>query len=214
MRIVLFGAPGVGKGSQASLLFENEGLEHISTGIMLRRAIADDSSVGREAKRYMDAGALVPGTVVRKLAEKAIADSEFDQFVLDGYPRTIEQAEWLSEFLESNDAPLLAVVYLKVPDDIIVNRISNRRVHVETGENFHLEYKPPPTGIDPSLIIQRDDDRPEAILNRLLVYHEETRPLEDYFRERDLLLIVDGVGSFQEVHSRVMGALRELQAEL
>ena len=214
MRIVLFGAPGVGKGSQASLLFENEGLKHISTGIMLRRAIADESSVGREAKRYMDAGALVPGTVVRKLAEQAIADSEFDQFVLDGYPRTIEQAEWLSEFLESNDAPLLAVVYLKVPDDIIVNRISNRRVHVETGENFHLEYKPPPTGIDPSLIIQRDDDRPEAILNRLLVYHEETRPLEDYFRERDLLLIVDGVGSFQEVHSRVTGALRELQAEL
>ena len=214
MRIVLFGAPGAGKGSQSSLLFENEGLEHISTGIILRRAIADDSSVGREAKQYMDAGALVPGRVVRKLAEKAITDSEFDQFVLDGYPRTIEQAEWLFEFLESNDAPLLAVVYLKVPDDIIVNRISNRRVHVETGENFNLEYKPPPKGIDPSLIIQRDDDRPEAILNRLLVYHEETRPLKDYFRERDLLLIVDGVGSFQEVHSRVTGALRELQAEL
>ncbi|GMQ82489.1 MAG: adenylate kinase [Rhodothermia bacterium] len=214
MRIALFGAPGVGKGSQAALLNENESLKHISTGIILRKAIADDSDVGREAKRYMESGALVPGSLVRKLAEEAISNSHFDQFVLDGYPRTIEQAEWLTEFLETNNAPLLAVVFLSVPDDVIVNRISNRRVNVETGENFHLEFKPPPSDIDPSLIVQRDDDRPEAILNRLLVYHEETRPVEDYFRERDLLLSVDGVGSFQEVHDRVTGALKELQAAL
>ncbi len=214
MRIALFGAPGVGKGSQAALLNENEGLEHISTGIILRKAIADDLDVGREAKQYMELGALVPGSIVRKLAEEAISNSQFDQFVLDGYPRTIEQAEWLTEFLDSNNAPLLAVVRLNVPDDVIVNRISNRRVHVQTGENFHLEFKPPPSDIDPSLIVQRDDDRPEAILNRLLVYHEETRPVEDYFCERDLLLSVDGVGSFQEVHDRITGALEELQAAL
>lgn len=210
MRIALFGAPGVGKGSQASFLNKNEGLEHISTGIILRKAIADDSDVGRQAKRFMEVGALVPGSVVRKLAEDAIASADFDRFVLDGYPRTIEQAEWLTEFLKDNKAPLLAVVSLSVPDDVIVNRISNRRVHIETGENFHLEYKPPPPDIDPNLIVQRDDDRSEAILNRLLVYHEETRPVEDYFRERDLLVLVDGVGTFQEVHDRIIGALKGL----
>ena len=158
----------------------------------------------------MEAGALVPGPIVRKLAETAIFNSDFDQFVLDGYPRTIEQAEWLTEFLKDNKAPLLAVVSLSVPDDVIVNRISNRRVHIETGENFHLEYKPPPPDIDSNLIVQRDDDRPEAILNRLLVYHEKTRPVEDYFRERDLLVFVDGVGTFQEVHDRIIGALKGL----
>lgn len=214
MRIALFGAPGVGKGSQAALLTKHEGLTHISTGIMLRRAIADDTEVGREAKKYMEAGSLVPGFLVRKLAEHAIAACGYDQFVLDGYPRTIEQAEWLTEFLAAHEAPLLAFVSLEVSDDVIVKRISNRRVHVKTGENFHLELKPPPPDIDPDLIIQRKDDRPEAVLHRLLVYHEETRPVEAYYRRKGLLLSVDGIGTFDEVHDRISEALNELQAAL
>ncbi len=212
MRIALFGAPGTGKGSQAALLKKNEGLEHISTGIILRNAIRNGSEIGAEAGKYMETGSLVPGPIVRKLAEDAIAKANFDQYVLDGYPRTIEQAEWLTEFLDEHDSPLLAVVSLVVPDEVIVNRISKRRVNIKTGENFHLDFKPPPADIDPQDIIQRSDDRPEAILKRLLVYHDQTQPVEDYYRERDLLLEVNGVGSFEDVNERVIMSLREFQS--
>jgi len=212
MRIALFGAPGAGKGSQAALLTKNESLRHISTGIILRNAIRNGSEVGEQARKYMDAGSLVPGAIVRKMAEKAIRKATFNQYVLDGYPRTIEQAQWLTEFLEENAAPLDAVVSLKIPDDVIVNRISKRRVNIKTGENFHLDFKPPSPDIDPNDIIQRDDDRPEAILKRLLVYNDLTQPVEDYFRQRDLLLEINGVGSFEDVHERVILSLKELQS--
>jgi len=212
MRIALFGAPGAGKGSQAALLVKNAGLEHISTGIILRQAIRDGSDVGEAAKTYMEAGALVPGYLVRALAENAIAARDYDKFVLDGYPRTIEQADWLTEFLEAHSAPLLAVVSLNVADSVIVNRISKRRVNVKTGENYHLDFKPPPADIDPALVIQRADDRPEAVLKRLRVYHEQTRPVENYYRSRDLLVDVDGIGSFADVHQRIMASLKVLQS--
>lgn len=212
MRIALFGAPGAGKGSQAALLIKNEALEHISTGVILRKVILNGSKVGIEARKYMDSGSLVPGAIVRKLAEAAITNANFDQYVLDGYPRTMEQAEWLTEFLDQHDAPLLAIVLLKVPNEVIVNRISKRRVNIKTGENFHLDFKPPPVDIDPEDIIQRSDDRPEAILKRLLVYHHQTQPVEDYYRERDLLLEVNGVGSFEDVHEQIMMSLKELQS--
>ena len=214
MRIALFGAPGAGKGSQAALLVKNAGLKHISTGIILRQAIRDGSEVGERAQHYMEQGALVPGSVVRALAEQAVKDCGFDQFVLDGYPRTIEQADWLSKYLEDNGTPLLAVVSIGVPDSVIVNRISKRRVNSKTGENYHLDFKPPPPDVDSSLIIQRADDRPESVLKRLRVYHDQTRPVEDYYRRRDLLVEVDGIGSFDDVHDRIMDSLRELQSAI
>jgi adenylate kinase len=212
MRIALFGAPGAGKGSQATLLVKNVGLEHISTGVILRQAMRDGTEVGRKAKKYMEAGSLVPGKLVRALAEDAIAAQDYDQFVLDGYPRTIEQADWLTEFLTEHAAPLLAVVSLDVPDSVIVNRISKRRVHVKSGENYHLDFKPPPADVDPALIIQRADDRPESVMHRLKVYHEQTAPVEAYYRERGLLVEVDGIGSFAEVHERILSSLKELQS--
>lgn len=213
MRIALFGAPGVGKGSQATLLTENQGLAHISTGIILREAIRDKTETGVVAKGYIEQGRLVPGPLVRVLAERAISDCRHDRYVLDGYPRTIEQADWLTSFLEKHHAPLQAVVSLCVSDDVIVDRLSKRRIDIVTGENYHLDFKPPPDSVDPESIIQRDDDFPDAIRNRLREYREETFPVEAYYRERNLLLEVDGLGPFQEVHDRVVIAVRAFSGE-
>ena len=209
MRLVIFGPPGAGKGTQAGLLESRRGLVQIATGDIIRSAIKNETPVGKEAKAYVEAGELVPDEVVRKLAENAIADEDYDDFVLDGYPRTTQQAEWLTEFLTKNDAPLDAVLSLKVPDDVIVNRLSRRRVHEETGETYHLDHDPPPDDLDPSLIVQRDDDKPETVRNRLEVYREETQPLEDYFDRRDLLVGVDGEGDIEAVYQRITTVLDE-----
>ena len=209
MRLVLFGPPGVGKGSQARLLSERQQIKHISTGILLRRAIRDKSELGKEVREYVEDGKLVPGRLVRSLAEDAIAGQDFDGYVLDGYPRTIEQAEWLSEYLQENEAPLSAVVSLVVPDDVIVDRLSKRRVNRETGENYHLDFKPPPADVDESVIVQREDDKPEAIRKRLRIYKEQTFPVEDFYRRRGQLAEVNGVGSFEEVYERIMDAVKQ-----
>lgn len=207
MRLVIFGPPGAGKGTQASLLEERRGLVQIATGDIIRSAIKNETPVGKEAKAYVDAGELVPDDVVRKLAENAIVDEDYDDFVLDGYPRTTQQAEWLTAFLAEHEAPLDAVLSLKVPDDVIVDRLSRRRVHAETGETYHLDHDPPPDDVDPELIVQRDDDQPETVRNRLSVYREETQPLEDYFDDRDLLVPVDGEGDIQDVYDRLTTVL-------
>ncbi len=214
MRIALFGPPGVGKGSQAQMLHEQRGLVHISTGIILRQAIRAESEVGLRARSYVEDGKLVPGYIVRELAESAIADCDFDSFVVDGYPRTIEQAEWLSDFLSGHDSMLDAVVSLCVPDDIIVDRLSKRRVNMRTGENYHLDFKPPPSDADPGDIIQRDDDLPDAILKRLRVYRDETFPVEDYYRQRGQLVEVGGLGTFEEVNDRLLTSVQEKAAEV
>lgn len=203
MRIALFGPPGAGKGTQAQRLVERHGLSHISTGEIIRAAIKADSPLGREVKAYANAGKLAPDAIVRKLAEQAIADAGYDAFILDGYPRTVQQAQWLSEFLEEHGAELDAFISLVVPDDVIVDRLSKRRTHKETGENYHLEFNPPPSDVDPEMIIQRPDDRPEAIRRRLQVYKKETQPVEDYYRRRSTLVEVDGVGAFAEVEERI-----------
>lgn len=207
MRLVIFGPPGAGKGTQATLLESRRGLIQIATGDIIRSAIKNETPVGKEAKAYVEAGELVPDEVVRKLAENAISDQGYDDFVLDGYPRTTQQADWLTEFLNENEAPLHAVVSLKVPDDVIVQRLSRRRVHAETGETYHLDHDPPPDDVDSEFIIQRDDDKPETIRKRLSVYREETQPLEQYFEDRGELVTVDGVGDIEEVYDRITGVL-------
>jgi len=209
MRLVIFGPPGAGKGTQAGLLESRRGLVQIATGDIIRSAIKNETPVGKEAKAYVEAGELVPDEVVRKLAENAIADHGYDDFVLDGYPRTTQQAEWLTAFLDENDVPLDAVVSLTVPDDVIVQRLSRRRVHAETGDTYHLDHDPPPDDVDPELIVQRDDDQPDTIRNRLSVYREETEPLENYFDERGLLVTVDGTGGIQAVYDRITTVLDE-----
>lgn len=203
MRLVIFGPPGAGKGTQAALLEERRGLVQISTGDIIREAMKNETPVGKEAKAYVEKGELVPDEVVRKLAENAIADEDYDNFVLDGYPRTLQQAEWLTDFLEENDAPIDAVLSLDVPDAVIVRRLSRRRVHQETGETYHLDHDPPPKDVDSSLIVQREDDRPETVRNRISVYREETEPLEEYYEERDTFVSIDGEGDIEEVYSRI-----------
>ncbi|MEX1055278.1 MAG: adenylate kinase [Rhodothermales bacterium] len=203
MRIVFLGPPGIGKGTQAALLAKRRGLTHTSTGTIIRAAIEAETPLGEEAKKYVQEGHLVPDRLVRVLAETAIAERDYDQFVLDGYPRTIVQAEWLSEFLETHGAPLDSAINLEVPTDVIVDRLSKRRVHRITGENFHLDFKPPPADVDPGLILQRTDDRPEYIRKRLEVYRKETRPVEEYYETRGILRNVEGVGDVEDVYSRI-----------
>jgi adenylate kinase len=203
MRLVIFGPPGAGKGTQAGLLEERRGLVQISTGDILRAAMKNETPVGKKAKKYVENGELVPDEVVRALAENAIADENYDDFVLDGYPRTQQQAEWLTAFLDENQISLDAVLSLDVPDDVIVRRLSRRRVHRETGETYHLDHSPPPDGVDSDLIVQRDDDQPETIRNRLSVYREETEPLEAYYEKRGTLVRVNGEGSIDEVYGRI-----------
>ena len=204
MRISLFGPPGAGKGSQAQLLVKRWDLQHISTGNLLRQAIQNDTPIGQEAARYVKTGQLVPDDLVRTLAEEAIAEAGYNNFVLDGYPRTVQQATWLTDFLRRHAQPLDAVIFFRIPDEVIIDRLSKRRVHKDTGENFHLDHKPPPPDVDPDQIVQRPDDRPEAIQRRLEVYREETQPVEAYYRERGQLVEVDAVGDFKEVHQRIV----------
>lgn len=212
MRLVFFGPPGIGKGTQAALLSERHGLEHISTGVIIRSGIKRGTSVGNKVRHFVDEGRLVPDEIVRVLAEDAIRAHDYDDFILDGYPRTIVQARWLDAFLEEHGVPLHAVISLQVPTEVIIDRLSKRRVHRQTGENFHLDFNPPPPDVDPGLIIQRTDDKPDAIRKRLDVYAAQTEPVVRYYRPQGIYHEVEGVGSFEEVYSRIEEVLERSTA--
>ncbi len=207
MRLALFGPPGVGKGTQAKLLVHRLNLKHISTGDLIRSAIKLNTAVGKEARSYVRAGELVPGPIVRKLAEDAMTEWGIDYFILDGYPRTLEQADWTMEFLKSHNAPLEAVLSISVSDEVIVSRLSKRRINRETGEIYHLDFNPPPDSVPQDNLVQRKDDRPEAIRQRLQVYRNQTLPLEDYFERHGILHRIDGVGDIEVVYGRLMSVV-------
>ncbi len=209
MNLVLFGPPGIGKGTQSTLLCERLGLTHVSTGDLLRAALRNGTAVGLEAKRYIDAGQLVPGPVVRRLAEDRLLEIGVEGFVLDGYPRTIEQAEWLTLFLQAQNAELDAAVSLTAPVDVIVARLSQRRVDPSTGQTYHLIHNPPPADVPLDRLIQRSDDAPAVIRHRLDVYTAETAPVEQYYAARGHHYIVEGEGDVEDVYARVLEVLRE-----
>ena len=206
LRIALFGPPGAGKGTQARLLVNRFGITHISTGQILRRAIKARTSVGLSAQSYIERGHLVPDLLVRRLAESAIAEAGFNNFLLDGYPRTLNQARWLAEFLKKNDSPLSQVIHLQLSEEEVIERLSRRRVSPLTGENFHLDYKPPPDAIR-SQLVQRPDDTPDAIRQRLGIYHVDTAPVARYYRQSGVLCEINAAGTIDEVHSRVCKTL-------
>ena len=210
MRLVLFGPPGAGKGTQAKLLAEHRNLLHLSTGDMLRAAVRNGTPVGIEANVYMTAGELVPDGVVNRIVAEALAEIDHAGFVLDGYPRTVGQAQFLLDLLEENNAPLDAVVSLRVPEEHIVQRLSRRRTDRETGEIYHLDFNPPPASLPETRLQHRADDQPEAIRNRLVEYHTKTEPLVDFFKTRARYVEVNGVGGLGEVRERVEGALPEI----
>lgn len=209
MRVLMFGPPGAGKGTQASLLVKRYQLAHISTGNMLREVIDSDSEMGRIAKSFIDKGRLVPDEMIRDLTEDAIEQAGYNRFILDGYPRTVEQAKWLASFLEDHEIDLSVIVSLKVPDDVIVSRLSKRRVHKITKENYHLDFNPPPPDIDPDLLIQRPDDRAEAIRKRLSVYHKQTKPVEDFYVDHPHYLRIDGTQSLESVQNIIAAKMAD-----
>lgn len=206
MRMALFGPPGSGKGTQAAILQERYSLTQLSTGNMLRAARDAGTSVGLDANHYLEAGRLVPDAVVLVIAHEAMLECGFDSFVLDGFPRTIPQADWLDEEMERAGAPF-KMVSLEVPHEIIISRLSRRRMHRVTGEVYHLKYKPPPANVPPEDLIQRNDDQPVAIEERLRVYDLETAPIKEHYAARDALVEVDGVGDIETVARRIAESL-------
>ncbi len=203
--IVLFGPPGAGKGTQAEIIVEMTGKPQISTGDMLRSAVSQGTELGLEARGYMEAGQLVPDQVIIGLIEDRLSESDASNGVLfDGFPRTIPQAEALSKITEVS-----AVISIEVPDEDIVNRIVGRRMDPETGEIYHVSFKPPPPELA-SRLVQRKDDNEDTVRMRLAAYHEQTKPLGDWYGEMGILSTVDGTGTIQEVSQSIANAVRNL----
>ncbi|MBR1657299.1 MAG: adenylate kinase [Synergistaceae bacterium] len=203
MRLVLLGAPGAGKGTQAVFLKERHNLAHISTGDIFRQNLKDKTPLGLEAKKYMDEGKLVPDEIVMKMVGEKLAGFKPDEgFMLDGFPRTVAQAEFLE-----GQTKIDGVILFDVPDDAIVKRLSSRAVCKECGNvtNIHEHDKCPSCGGE---LYRRDDDKEETIRQRLKVYHEQTEELADFYRARNLLLEIDATGMPEEVFSRVVETLK------
>ena len=206
-QLVFLGPPGSGKGTQARLLAARYGWRHISTGAILRKEIKAGTPLGCEAVSYIEDGQLVPDEVVRTLAEQAIQAENYAGFILDGYPRTIQQALWLNEFMASQQVSLTSVINFVIENEEVVLRLSQRRIHSLTGENFHLINKPPPKE-QSKFIIVRPDDQPDAIRKRLKVYDQQTHPLVEYYRGQNILLPVSALGSFSEVNEEIHRLLK------
>ncbi|MGN6187822.1 MAG: adenylate kinase [Conexibacter sp.] len=218
MNLILFGPPGAGKGTQAARLQEDFRLPYAATGDILRAAVKEGTQLGVKAKQFMDAGELVPDELVIDLIVDRIgAEDARDGFILDGFPRTRAQADALGEAFDKLGRRITAVLLFDVPDEVLVNRISGRRVSVKTGRVYHVESDPPKhegrCDVDGSRLIQRDDDKPEVVQKRLEVYHAETEPLVAYYDERGLLRRIDGTRSPTEVHDHVRAVLATLRLE-
>ena len=215
MKIILLGPPGAGKGTQAEIICKNFSIPHISTGDMLREAIANETATGKLAKEIMGAGNLVSDDVIISLVKDRIKDEDCKNgFLFDGFPRTIPQAD----ALENQEIFVNVVLELTLKDELIINRMSGRRVHQPSGRSYHLEFNPPEKdGVDDVTgepLIQRDDDKPETVKNRLEVYWEQTNPLIVYYRSKsvqtDLKYIeIDGSKSMEKVSSQIQAALED-----
>lgn len=211
MRIILLGAPGAGKGTQGALLAKNHGVERISTGDLLREAVRKDTDLGRQAKQYMDAGELVPDDVILGMVREVLGQLG-QGFILDGFPRTVDQADGLDRILDDLGIDLDAVVVIKVGDDELVRRLSGRRSCPECNEVYNVHFDPPQEeGICDDCgaeLVQRSDDQPETVKNRIDVYNRQTHPLIAYYEESDVPVeYVDGEGAVNQIQTEIEEAL-------
>lgn len=212
MKIIMLGAPGAGKGTQAKMIAEKYGIPHISTGDIFRANIKEGTELGKEAKSYMDKGALVPDELtVKILLDRVAKDDCKNGYVLDGFPRTIPQAEVLEEALDKLGDKVDYAIDVDVPDENIVRRMGGRRACVTCGATYHIEHVPPKKeGICDkcgSELILRDDDKPETVGKRLKVYHEQTQPLIEFYTKKGILKTVDGTVDMMDVFSAITDIL-------
>ncbi len=215
----MLGPPGAGKGTQAERLHEDFGLLHIATGDILRAEVAASTPLGNEARRYMDAGELVPDEVIVGMITQRISGGDArDGFLLDGFPRNERQADALAEALEQLERRLTAALLIEMPDEALVRRLTGRRMCVKNPTHiYHVEFDPPKHADvcdqDGARLVQRDDDREETIRHRLQVYHAQTEPLIDYYDRAGLLRRFDGNRNANEVHAHIRATVATLRLE-
>ncbi len=212
MKIIMLGAPGAGKGTQAKMIAEKYHVPHISTGDIFRANIKNGTELGMEAKKYMDQGALVPDELtVKILLDRVAQDDCKNGYVLDGFPRTIPQAEVLDKELSKLGDKIDYAINVDVPDENIINRMGGRRACLSCGATYHLVHVPPKKeGICDNCgkeLVLRDDDKPETVKNRLNVYHEQTQPLIEFYSEKGILKTVDGTADMKDVFAAIAGIL-------
>jgi adenylate kinase len=216
LNLILLGPPGAGKGTQASRLTEDFGLPYIGTGDLLREHVGEGTDLGRQAKEHMDGGGLVPDDLVIAMILDKVDEEGDDGFLLDGFPRTVVQADALSEELEKRDRRLTAALLIHAPDDVVIQRLSGRRQCSE-GHLYHVDFDPPKhegkCDQCGKPLHQRSDDEPEKVKKRLATYHEKTEPLIDYYEDRGLLRRFDGTQDKVKVHDHIRATLATLRLE-
>jgi adenylate kinase len=218
LNLILLGPPGAGKGTQAERLEADFQVPFISTGEMLRSNVKQETELGKEAQTYMRAGELVPDDLIVKMAAERLSEEDArDGFILDGFPRTLEQAKALEKQLSALGRRVTAALLVDVPDEEVIRRLSGRRVCVKSGHNYHVEFDPPKhEGVcdqDGSRLIRRDDDDPEVVSNRLHVYHEQTEPLVEYYDGQGVMRRIDGTRDAAEVHDHIRAVIATLRLE-
>ncbi|MFD3221132.1 adenylate kinase [Staphylococcus saprophyticus] len=216
MNIILMGLPGAGKGTQASEIVKKFPIPHISTGDMFRKAIKDETDLGKEAKSYMDRGELVPDEVTVGIVKDRISEDDAKKgFLLDGFPRTIEQAEALSNIIKELDREIDAVINIEVPEEELMNRLTGRRICEKCGTTYHLVFNPPKVDgicdLDGGKLYQREDDNPETVANRLNVNVKQSKPILEFYDNKNVLKNIDGSRDIKVVTNDVIDILEDLK---